>query len=161
MATSNIEHLTALGAGVLGGQIGWHSAFKGKTVVIYDPFPEALEKAKTAHASYAQIYKEQLGANDAEINATRARLSYSGDLRSALANADLVIESVPEVPEIKTKVYREMARLLPSHTILATNSSTLLPRDFAEATGRPEKFGALHFATLTWSACRSRFQDAP
>ena len=151
MANSNIERLTALGAGVLGGQIGWHSAFKGKTVVIYDPFPEALEKAKAAHATYAQIYKEQLGASDAEINATRARLSYSSDLRSALTKADLVIESVPEVPEIKTKVYREMAGLLPSHTILATNSSTLLPSDFAEATGRPEKFCALHFANLIWA----------
>ena len=151
MANSNIDRLTVLGAGVLGGQIAWHSAFKGKTVVIYDPFPDALEKARAAHATYAQIYKDQLGATDAEINATRARLTYAGDLKTAVTKADLVIEAVPEVPEIKTTVYREMARLLPSHTILATNSSTLLPRDFAEATGRPEKFCALHFANLIWA----------
>jgi 3-hydroxybutyryl-CoA dehydrogenase len=43
-----------------------------------------------------------------------------------------------------------MAGLLPSHTVVATNSSTFLPRDFAEATGRPAKFCALHFANLIW-----------
>jgi 3-hydroxybutyryl-CoA dehydrogenase len=44
-----------------------------------------------------------------------------------------------------------MAALLPPHTLIGTNSSTLLPRDFADATGRPEKFCALHFANLIWS----------
>jgi len=151
MASSNIERLTVLGAGVLGGQIGWHSAFKGKTVVLYDPFPEALEKARAAHSTYAQIYKVQLGASDAEIERTRARLAYTSDLKAAVAAADLVIESVPEVPAIKTKVYEDMARLLPPHTIVATNSSTLLPRDFAEATGRPAKYCALHFANMIWA----------
>ena len=57
MSRSHLDRLTVLGAGVLGGQIGWHSAFKGKTVVIYDPFPEALQKAKAAHDTYAQIYR--------------------------------------------------------------------------------------------------------
>jgi 3-hydroxybutyryl-CoA dehydrogenase len=136
---------------VLGGQIGWHSAFKGKTVVIYDPFPEALRKAAVAHDSYAQIYKAQLGASDADVAATRARLTLSGDLKSAVAQADFVIEAVPEIPETKTQVYREMAGLLPPHTLVATNSSTLLARDFAEATGRPAKFCALHFANLIWA----------
>ncbi len=150
MATSNIDRLTVLGAGVLGGQIAWHSAFKGKTVVVYDPFPEALEKAKVAHMTYAQVYQGQLGASNADIEATRTRLTYSGSLKVAVADADLVIEAVPEIPEVKTKVYQEMARLLPPHTIIATNSSTLLPRDFAQATGRPAKYCALHFANLIW-----------
>lgn len=151
MANSNINRLTVLGAGVLGGQIGWHSAFKGKTVVIYDPFPEALKKVQAAHETYAQIYQADLGAHEADIAATRARLSYSGDLKGAVADADLVIEAVPEIPETKTAVYREMAALLPPHTLVATNSSTLLPRDFAQATGRPEKYCALHFANLIWA----------
>src|SRR5262245_58202191 len=148
---SHIENLTVLGSGVLGGQIAWQGAFKGKTVVVYDPFPEALENAKAAHATYAQIYQAQLGASAADIEATRARLTYSSTLKTAVANADLVIEAVPEVPAIKTKAYQDMAALLPPHTLVATNSSTLLPRDFAEATGRPEKYCALHFANLIWA----------
>jgi len=151
MSSSNLDRLTVLGAGVLGGQIGWHSAFKGKTVVIYDPFPEALRKAAVAHDTYAQIYEAQLGASGADIAATRARLTLSGDLKAAVAQADFVIEAVPEIPETKTRVYREMAGLLPPHTLVATNSSTLLARDFAEATGRPAKYCALHFANLIWA----------
>ena len=151
MSRSHLDRLTVLGAGVLGGQIGWHSAFKGKTVVIYDPFPEALQKAKAAHETYAQIYQAALGASEADIAATRARLVLSADLKAAVAQADFVIEAVPEVPDIKTQVYREMAGLLPPHTLIATNSSTLLARDFADATGRPAKFCALHFANLIWA----------
>lgn len=145
-----IDRVTVLGAGVLGGQIAWHSAFKGKTVAVYDPFAEALDKLAAAHANYAQIYRDQLGASQADLDATRARIACTGDLRAAVAQADLVIECVPEVPSIKTDVYRQMASLLPAHTLVATNSSTLLPRDFAEASGRPEKYCALHFANLIW-----------
>ena len=57
---------------------------------------------------------------------------------------------MPEIPDVKTAVYKEMAELLPAHTLVATNSSTLLPCDFAAATGRPEKFCALHFANMIW-----------
>jgi 3-hydroxybutyryl-CoA dehydrogenase len=66
------------------------------------------------------------------------------------ANVDLVIEAVPEVPEVKTGVYQQLAGYMPAHTLVVTNSSTLLPADFAAATGRPEKYCALHFANLIW-----------
>jgi 3-hydroxybutyryl-CoA dehydrogenase len=151
MSKSNINRVTVLGAGVLGGQIAWHSAFKGKTVVVYDPYDEALEKAGVAQTTYEQIYKAQLGAGDDQLAAARARLAYTSRLEAAVSAADLVIEAVPEVPAIKTGVYVEMAKLLPAHTIVATNSSTLLPRDFADATGRPEKYCALHFANMIWA----------
>jgi 3-hydroxyacyl-CoA dehydrogenase len=44
-----------------------------------------------------------------------------------------------------------MAELLPAHTLVATNTSTFLPSDFAAATGRPDKFCALHFANMIWA----------
>lgn len=147
---SRIHRLTTLGSGVLGGQIAWHSAYRGKTVVAYDLNDEALARCRAAHDQYARIYRSDVGASEDAIAATRARLSYTTDLAAAVAEADLVIESVPEVPDIKTAAYRKMARLLREHTLLATNSSTLLASDFAAATGRPEKFCALHFANLIW-----------
>lgn len=148
---STLRNLTVLGSGVLGGQIAWHSAFHGKTVVVYDIAPDALVRCKFAHEQYAAIYLSDLGASEADIAATRDRLTFATDLASAVAGADLVIEAVPEVPEIKRAVYQEMADLLAPHTLVATNSSTLLPRDFAVDTGRPEQFCALHFGNGIWS----------
>jgi len=147
---SRINHLTTLGSGVLGGQIAWHSAFRGKTVVAYDINEKALSRCRAAHDHYAGIYRTDLGASEQAIAQTRARLSYTTDLAIAVGRADLVIESVPEVPDVKAAAYRQMAPLLREYTLLATNSSTLLPSDFAAATGRPEKFCALHFANLIW-----------
>jgi 3-hydroxybutyryl-CoA dehydrogenase len=147
---SRIKHLTTLGSGVLGGQIAWHSAFRGKTVVAYDISDDAIARCRAAHEHYAGIYRTDLGASEDAIAQTRARLSYATDLATAVAAADLVIESVPEHPDAKTAAYTKMAPLLREHTLLATNSSTLLPSDFAAATGRPEQFCALHFANLIW-----------
>lgn len=147
---SNINKVTVLGSGVLGGQIAWHTAYKGKSVVVYDIAADALERCQGAHGQYAEIYRQDVGAGEADIAATRSRLRYSTDLADAVKQADLVIEAVPEVPAIKTEIYRKMAPLLPPHTLIATNSSTLLARDFAVATGRPDKFCALHYANLIW-----------
>lgn len=148
---SNLKRLTVLGSGVLGGQIAWHSAYKGKAVVVYDLAPDALERCLTVHEQYAAIYLSEIGATDREIAATRGRLSFTTDLAEAVAEADLVIEAVPEDPKVKTAVYQDMAGLLPEHTLLATNSSTLLPSQFADDTGRPELFCALHFGNGIWA----------
>lgn len=146
-----MEHLTVIGGGVLGGQIAWHSAYSGKSVVVYDVAETGLDNCRKAHANYAEIYPAEVGASSQDIEATHARLSYSTDLAESVAAADIVIEAVPEVPSIKTELYERLADLLPEKTIVATNSSTLLPSQFADATGRPEKYCALHFANLIWS----------
>ncbi|RNL62726.1 3-hydroxyacyl-CoA dehydrogenase [Nocardioides marmoriginsengisoli] len=148
---SSLHNLTVLGAGVLGGQIAWQSAFKGKRVTVYDISDEAIERCRAAHDQYAAIYLADVGATDAEIDATRARLSFTTELASAVSAADLVIEAVPEIPDIKTATYQQMAPLLPAHTIVATNSSTLLPSDFAAASGRPDRFASLHFGNGIWA----------
>lgn len=151
MAESGIEKLTLLGAGVLGGQIAWQSAFKGKQVVVYDLYEKGLEQCRLDQQRYADIYRRDLGAGEEDLEATRGRLSFTTDIAAAVAAADLVIEAVPEVPEIKTTVYQQLAPHLREHTLIATNSSTLLPSEFADATGRPDKFCALHFANNIWA----------
>ena len=72
------------------------------------------------------------------------------DMAKAVAGADIVIESMSEDPKAKIEVYEAMKDLLDEKTILVTNSSTLLPSMFAEHTGRPEKYLALHFANTIW-----------
>lgn len=150
MPNQQLSGLTVLGAGVLGGQIAWHSAFKGKQVVVYDLYQKGLDQCRADQQRYAEIYLADLGASAADIEATRNRLSFTTDMATAAAQADLVIEAVPEAPEIKIATYGDLAKHLPEHALIATNSSTLLPSQFAAATGRPDKYCALHFANLIW-----------
>ncbi|MCH2108675.1 MAG: 3-hydroxyacyl-CoA dehydrogenase [Polyangiaceae bacterium] len=151
VSESKLDQVTVIGAGVLGGQIAWQSAYKGKRVVLYDPFEESLEKSRVARQTYAHIYQNELGASAPEIEKTHARLEETTDFQAAIAEADLVIEAVPEVPEIKVELYQKLGACLSAGCLIATNSSTLLPSQFAKDTGRPEKFCALHFANMIWS----------
>jgi 3-hydroxyacyl-CoA dehydrogenase len=151
MSESGINAVTVLGTGVLGGQIAWHTAYNGKRVVAYNRREASLEKVRAAHDQLEQVYRSDLAASEADIAGTRSRVLYTSDLEEAVAGADLVIESLPEIPEIKTEYYKKMSGLLPEHTLIATNSSTFLPRDFADATGRPSKYCSLHFANKIWA----------
>ena len=72
------------------------------------------------------------------------------DMAKAFEDADIVIEAMSEDPQAKIDLYTKIKDYLPEKTILLTNSSTLLPSMFAEHTGRPEKFCALHFANTIW-----------
>jgi len=72
------------------------------------------------------------------------------DIAKAVENADIVIEAMAENIEAKTELYKQIKDYLPENAILLTNSSTLLPSMFAEYTGRPEKYCALHFANTIW-----------
>ena len=97
-----------------------------------------------------------VNADEIDALASRAEKNFSEririelDLASALADADVVIEAMAEDPKAKIAIYTDMKNLLPEKAVLLTNSSTLLPSAFAEYTGRPEKYLALHFANTIW-----------
>lgn len=146
----NYKNITVAGSGVLGSQIAYQTAFKGFHVSIYDINDEALDKAKERITKLKQNYQDDLEATVEEVDAAYDRISFNSDLSKAAAEADLVIEAIPEIVQIKIDFYKKLADVAPERTIFATNSSTLLPSQFAEATGRPENFLALHFANEIW-----------
>lgn len=145
-----IKNVTIVGSGVLGSQIAFQSAFHDYSVVLYDLNNDVLDKAKQSLKVLAENFKKDLNASDEQLEAAFSRISYSTDLQEAVKDADLMIEAIPENPEIKTAFYTKLAPLAPGKTIFATNTSTLLPSTFAAVTGRPEKFLALHFANEIW-----------
>ena len=148
---NDIRTVTVLGTGVLGSQIAYQTAFHGLPVTAYDINEEALAAARQRFAGLAALYeKEVAGAGDGAAQAALANIRYSSDLGEAVADADLVIEAVPENLELKRDTYTRLGELAPAKTIFATNSSTLLPSDLVGYTGRPGKFLALHFANHVW-----------
>lgn len=146
----NYQHVTVAGGGVLGSQIAMQTAYFGYDVTLYDISEEAIAQAKERTAALNEPYRQDLKATDEQLQAAHERLTYTNDLAEAVKEADLVIEAIPEVIAIKVDFYKKMATLAPEHTVFVTNTSTLLPSQFAEATGRPEKFLALHFANHIW-----------
>ncbi|MGO4110485.1 3-hydroxyacyl-CoA dehydrogenase [Paenibacillus sp. YAF4_2] len=146
----NDKQITVAGSGVLGSQIAFQTAYKGFHVTVYDINDEALAKAKERMAELKSHYVADLQASEADLNAAYERITYNSDLAQAVENAELIIEAIPEVVSIKTDFYKELSQVAPAKTIFATNSSTLLPSQFAEATGRPGQFLALHFANEIW-----------
>ena len=126
-----IKTLTVLGTGVLGSQIAYQAAFHGFAVTAYDVDGDALEKARARFARLVGIYRAANvgGAGESKAEAALENLRLTANLGDAVADADLVIEAVPELLEVKRDVYRTLADLAPAKTIFATNSSTLLPSD--------------------------------
>ncbi|WP_159850731.1 3-hydroxyacyl-CoA dehydrogenase [Nocardia sp. CY41] len=149
---SVIEKVTVLGTGVLGAQIAFQTAYSGFEVTAYDISEEALDRARHTLDGLIQAYKadDVAGAADGKGEQALSRITLSADLGSAVADADLVIEAIPEVLELKRDTYRKLGELAPAETVFATNSSTLLPSDLKDATGRPDRFLALHFANKVW-----------
>ncbi|KKO84311.1 3-hydroxyacyl-CoA dehydrogenase [Corynebacterium otitidis] len=144
---TDIRNVTVLGAGVLGAQIAYQAAFAGKNVVSYDINDEALAAAKERFDNLDKTYARELDeATEERIKDTRERLSQSSDLAAAVSEADLVIEAVPEKLDLKKEIWSAVGQAAPEKTIFTTNTSTLTPSDFSEATGREERFLALHFA---------------
>jgi 3-hydroxyacyl-CoA dehydrogenase len=145
-----IKNVLIVGTGTLGSQIGFQCAMHGFRTTMYDTQADALEGCKQRHQRIGEKVKVQIGKTDDEVAATHANLSYTTDLATAASDCDLVSESVPEDPELKRQVFAQLHEVCPGRTIFTTNSSTLLPSEIADGTGRPERFLALHFANQIW-----------
>jgi 3-hydroxyacyl-CoA dehydrogenase len=147
-----IDKVLIVGAGTMGRQIGFQCAMNGFETVTYDVNESSLEACRARHARFAELFVEGRGARRRQVEDALARISYSNDLTVAAREADLVSESVPEIPGIKAEVYGRLNELCPERTIFTTNTSTLLPSQLAASTGRPSRFVALHFANPVWGS---------
>jgi 3-hydroxybutyryl-CoA dehydrogenase len=83
--------------------------------------------------------------SETEVNETLKRIHPHLELKDAVQNADLIIEAVPENPEIKRATYKEVDKHAPSHAIIASNTSSISITELASATNRPEKVCGMHF----------------
>lgn len=148
---AKLNNVTVLGTGVLGAQIAFQAAYAGFTLVAYDINDEALDTAKSRFKGLVKTYEEQVpGASDGKAAEAFDRISYSSSLSESVQDADLVIEAVPEKLELKRSIFAEIGAAAPAKTIFATNTSTLLPSDIKDSSGRPDRFLALHFANRLW-----------
>ena len=145
-----IKNVTVAGSGVLGSQIAFQTAFMGFEVSVYDINDEAVEKGKERVKVLQKRYQDDDYGTKEEVEAAWSRMSFHTDLAKAVENADLIIEAVPELIDIKKDFYSKLAKVAKEKTIFASNSSTMIPSQLVEFTGRPEKYLHLHFANEIW-----------
>lgn len=171
-----INHIVVAGGGVLGSQIAFQAAYCGFHVTIWmrsegsitrtqpkldhlkEVYIDTIHKMATPEGQTPSTWARGIADYETfneEICLANVEKAYSDitlelDLKKAVENADLIIESMAENEQEKIAFYKKLAPLLPEKAIIVTNSSTLLPSKFAKYTGRPEKFLSLHFANSIW-----------
>ncbi len=152
MRADDIRRVLVIGAGTMGLQIGLQAAGHGFDVVLHDADPAALEGAEPRLRGYGEAAVAAGSIEPGALESVLARIEPISDPAAAAAGADLVSESVPEDPVLKGRVLGQFNELCPERAVFTTNTSTLLPSMFAAATGRPDRFAALHFHTPVWSS---------
>jgi len=140
-----IKNITVLGSGIMGHGIAQVSAMAGYNVVLRDieqPFlDKAMEKIKWSLDKL--VSKEKISEN--ERGEIFSRIKPIVDLKDAVHDCDLVIEAVPEIMELKKKVYAELDKVASDQVVFASNTSTLPITEIANTISRPKKFIGIHF----------------
>lgn len=127
-----------MGAGI--AQVAIQSGFNS---ILYDVNEAMLPNAKISIEKNLQLLLEKNRINKAENNASLQRLRLTGDIGACVA--DLVIEAVVEKPEIKVKLFNQLAAVNNPDCIFATNTSSLSVTAIAEKTNHPERVVGMHF----------------
>lgn len=166
------KKVVVAGGGVLGSQIAFQAAYCGLDSTIWLRSEGSVGRTQPKIDHLLETYKQEIdgmkagetawclgiadaGKIDAQACTKKAETAHANihlelDLAAAVKDADIVVEAMAEDAQAKIDFYQKLAPQLDEKTILVTNSSTLLPSQFAKYTGCPERYLALHFANSIW-----------
>lgn len=140
-----IERVAVIGAGTMGAGIAQVCAQAGWDTRLYDAFPEGLARGMERIEAFWEkgMARGKTTAEQREV--WRRHLRAESDMKAALNDVDLVIEAVPEIPELKHSIFAQLDEMAPDHAVLGTNTSSLSIADIAAATARPDRVIGMHF----------------
>ena len=138
-----INTICVLGLGIMGAGIAQVAATSGFQVVAIDASEEAMVKAQQTMAKSLRKF-EQKGTLPSSPEEITERIQWSTDLAAA-QQADMVIESVPEIMELKKEVLSQVDSCCRSEVIMASNTSQFSITALAAATQRPDRFVGMHW----------------
>jgi enoyl-CoA hydratase/3-hydroxyacyl-CoA dehydrogenase len=145
MSMVKIKKVSVLGSGVMGHGIAQISAMAGYHVTIRDIDQAFLDKAmdKIRWSLSKMVEKGKIASSD--MQSILSRITTTLSLKDAVADADLIIEAIPEDMRLKKDTFSELDRLADPRTIFASNTSTLPITEIATATSREDRFIGIHF----------------
>ena len=145
MKLQDINNVLILGSGTLGLRIGLAAAINNYKVKIYDIHEESFQQAIKTQDTILKTLVSESKIEESQVDEIKLRIEWTIDPEYAAKDADFISESVTEDKELKKMVWKQFGDLCPDEAILTTNTSYLLPSMFAEESGNPERFCALHF----------------
>lgn len=140
-----MEQVAIIGSGTMGNGIAHVFAQSGFQVSLADVSEEALERALKTIAKNLDRQVSKGVITEEVSGQTRANIKTFTDLKSAVENAELVIEAATENEAVKLKLFSDLDRLTPPETMLASNTSSISITRIASVTNRPEKVIGMHF----------------
>ena len=144
MKIEEIDTVCFIGAGTMGCFNSLMAAVAGYKAVVYDRSEDALEQMAVAQQELANFLVATGFFTGAEIPEALRRITVSSDLSKAVANADLVSESVSERLEVKRQVHQLLDEVCHPDTLITTNTSTLMVSDIENVLVNGDRFAALH-----------------
>ena len=145
MILLEIKNATVIGAGIMGHGIAEVLALSGLNVVVNDVSQDFLDRARQNVQSSLTRMKESGKINESVMIDTLARLSFSTDIKNSVAKADIIVEAVPEVLDIKKSVIKEVESSCSPDAIIASNTSNFRITELQEGSVRPKRIVGMHF----------------
>lgn len=140
-----IQKICVLGAGIMGAGIAQCAAQAGFEVTLRDMEDRFVENGLTGIKANLGRAVSKGKMDGAEADAIMDRITGTTDLTLAARDADLVIEAIIEVMEIKKATFQELDSICKKEALFASNTSGLSITEMASATGRPDQFIGMHF----------------
>lgn len=138
-------NVVVIGSGVMGRGIAYVSAVGGFHTTLVDIQEAQLINAESEiHTLFEKAVARQKMTENQKAE-FYSYLHYSTNLEKAVQDADLIIEAVPEVINIKKAIFESIDKHAPESCIFASNTSTMSPTEIASFTTRPDRVIAMHF----------------
>ena len=140
-----IDRITIIGAGTMGRGIAYLASLAGYATTIYDVTDHILHDAMTLIESTLEKAVEKNKIENSEAHKAVSRLSVSTDLEVATREAGLIIEAIPEQPQMKKDLFSQIDLFCGTDAILASNTSSLSITELAGSVERRDRFVGMHF----------------
>lgn len=140
-----VKNITVLGAGAMGAQIAALCVEAGYTVIVRDIEDKFLDRGRQLIFDGWDKRVKRGELTEAAKKDLENRIGFIVNVKEAVKNADMVIEAVPEIMDLKKQVIKEVTDLAPDDLIFATNTSSLSIAEIAKTAKHPERVVGTHY----------------